>query len=71
MGLLGVLFCINDIRKAAKFKRMGKDALLTFDDGRMTLAVDYLSALDQQVLLFSCQQREANLGTGNILTLQS
>jgi len=47
------------------------DALLTFDDGRMTLAVDYLSALDQQVLLFSCQQREANLGTGNILTLQS
>jgi uncharacterized protein YhaN len=47
------------------------DALLTFDDGRMALAVDFLSGLDRQVLLFSCQQREGRLGMGNILTLQS
>ena len=47
------------------------DALLTFDDERMALAVDYLSDLDQQVLLFSCQQRESRLGKGHILSLQS
>lgn len=47
------------------------DALLTFDDARMALAVEYLSGLDRQVLLFSCQQRESRLGLGNILTLQS
>ena len=47
------------------------DALLTFDDTRMALAVDYLSKCGQQVLLFSCQQREIRLGLGNILTLQS
>ena len=47
------------------------DALLTFDDARMALAVNYLSALDRQVLLFSCQQRESRLGAGNILSLQS
>ena len=47
------------------------DALLTFDDARMALAVDCLSGLGRQVLLFSCQQRESRLGTGNILTLQS
>jgi len=47
------------------------DALLTFDDGRMALALEYLSGLDQQVLLFSCQRRESTLGTGNILCLHS
>lgn len=47
------------------------DALLTFDDERMALAVDYLSKSGQQVLLFSCQQRESRLGLGNILPLQS
>lgn len=47
------------------------DALLTFDDARMALALDYLSRLEQQVLLFSCQQRESTRGIGNILSLQS
>lgn len=47
------------------------DALLTFDDARMALAVDYLSHLDRQVILFSCQQRESRLETGHILSLQS
>ena len=47
------------------------DALLTFDDGRMALALNYLSGLGQQVLLFSCQMRESTRGVGNILSLQS
>ncbi|MBQ3556229.1 MAG: AAA family ATPase [Oscillospiraceae bacterium] len=47
------------------------DALLTFDDERMALALKVLAGLDRQVLLFSCQQREAKLGLGNILSLQS
>jgi len=47
------------------------DALLTFDDARMALALDYLSRLGRQVLLFSCQQRENKLGLGTVLTLQS
>lgn len=47
------------------------DALLTFDDMRMALAVDYLSKTGQQVLLFSCQQRESRLGLGRIQSLQS
>ncbi|MBO5339755.1 MAG: AAA family ATPase [Oscillospiraceae bacterium] len=47
------------------------DALLTFDDARMVLAVELLSALQRQVLLFSCQQRESKLGRGNILHLQT
>lgn len=47
------------------------DALLTFDDSRMAQAVDYLSKTGQQVLLFSCQQREGHLGLGRVQTLQS
>lgn len=47
------------------------DALLTFDDARMAAALQMLAKLDRQVLLFSCQQREAQLGIGNILGLQS
>ena len=47
------------------------DALLTFDDARMALALEVLAGLGRQVLLFSCQQREAKLGIGSILTLQS
>ncbi|MBE6956069.1 MAG: hypothetical protein E7450_01270 [Ruminococcaceae bacterium] len=47
------------------------DALLTFDDARMAAALRVLSGLERQVLLFSCQQREAQMGLGNILTLQS
>ncbi len=47
------------------------DALLTFDDVRMGLALHYLSGLGRQVLLFSCQQRESTRGLGNILFLQS
>ena len=47
------------------------DALLTFDDERMALALDFLSRTGRQVLLFSCQQRESRLGVGNILSLQS
>ena len=37
------------------------DALAAFDDGRMALALDYLSQLSgsRQVLLFSCHSREA------------
>lgn len=47
------------------------DALLTFDDERMALALNYLASLRQQVLLFSCQTRESTRGIGNILSLQS
>jgi len=47
------------------------DALLTFDDERMVLALDYLAGLSQQVLLFSCQSRESTQGIGTILCLQS
>ena len=47
------------------------DALLTFDDERMALALNYLAGLGQQVLLFSCQTRESTRGIGNILSLQS
>ena len=47
------------------------DALLTFDDERMALALDYLSRAGRQVLLFSCQKRESQLGVGNILSLHS
>ena len=47
------------------------DALLTFDDSRMAQAVDYLSKTGQQVLLFSCQQRECSLGLGRAQVLQS
>ena len=47
------------------------DALLTFDDARMALALDYLARAGRQVLLFSCQQRESARSIGNILSLQS
>lgn len=47
------------------------DALLTFDDQRMALALEFLSRTGRQILLFSCQQRESRLGMGNILSLQS
>ena len=38
------------------------DALAAFDDGRCTLALDYLqgAARDRQILLFSCHSREAD-----------
>lgn len=38
------------------------DALATFDDSRMALALDYLKKLaeERQVLLFSCHRREAD-----------
>lgn len=47
------------------------DALLTFDDERMALALGYLSQTPRQTLLFSCQQRESRLGLGTIHSLQS
>ncbi|MBQ3135256.1 MAG: AAA family ATPase [Oscillospiraceae bacterium] len=47
------------------------DALLTFDDARMTAALEVLARLDRQVLLFSCQRREAQTGIGSVLSLQS
>lgn len=47
------------------------DALLTFDDARMALALDFLSKFGRQVLLFTCQQREGTLGLGRIQSLQS
>lgn len=47
------------------------DALLTFDDARMALALDLLSTSGRQVLLFTCQQREGALGLGHIQSLQS
>jgi len=34
------------------------DALVSFDDTRMALALDYLEGLGRQVLLFTCQSRE-------------
>lgn len=38
------------------------DALVTFDDDRMAAALDYLVeiAMQRQILLFTCQQRELN-----------
>lgn len=38
------------------------DALVNFDDGRMAAALDYLLEVSQrrQVLLFTCQRREAD-----------
>lgn len=45
------------------------DALLSFDDARMRSALDLLAGMDRQILLFSCQQREALVGKGNILHL--
>ena len=47
------------------------DALLTFDDQRMELAVRHLADSSRQVLLFSCQQRESRLGIGATQTLHS
>ena len=47
------------------------DALLTFDEERLELALDCLAGFGRQVVLFSCQQREAQLGKGHIQTLQS
>ena len=38
------------------------DALVTFDDRRMALALDALAELgrERQILLFTCQEREGN-----------
>ena len=38
------------------------DALVTFDDRRMALALDALAELgrERQILLFTCQEREEN-----------
>ncbi len=47
------------------------DALLTFDEERLALALDCLARFGRQVVLFSCQERELRLGKGNIQTLQS
>ena len=47
------------------------DALLTFDDERMKLALDCLAGLGRQVVLFSCQERELRLDKGHIQSLQS
>lgn len=47
------------------------DALLTFDDRRMELAVRHLAQSQRQVLLFSCQQRESRLGLGAMQALHS
>ena len=47
------------------------DALITFDEERMTLAVNHLAQSPRQVLLFSCQQRESRLGLGSTQTLHS
>ena len=47
------------------------DALLTFDEERLALALDCLAGLDRQVVLFSCQEREMQLGKGHVRPLQS
>lgn len=47
------------------------DALITFDEERMALAVEHLADTDRQVILFSCQQRESRLGLGRIQPLHS
>lgn len=36
------------------------DALITFDDQRMAAALDYLSTCGRQILMFTCQSREAD-----------
>ena len=42
------------------------DALLTFDDARLSTTLDYLTRLgaQRQILLFTCQGREAALLRG-------
>lgn len=47
------------------------DALITFDEERMALAVAHLAGADRQVLLFSCQRREHDLGLGRTQALHS
>ena len=47
------------------------DALLTFDDERVRLALAYLAEAGRQILLFSCQTRESQAGLGTILHLNS
>lgn len=47
------------------------DALVTFDDARMRLALTYLAGLGRQILLFSCQEREGGQGLGAVRRLQS
>lgn len=50
------------------------DALAAFDDGRMALALDLLAQLaeDRQILLFTCQSREAACLSGRPeVTIQS
>ncbi len=46
------------------------DALLTFDEERLALALDCLAGLGRQVVLFSCQEREAQMGKGHVRPLQ-
>ena len=43
------------------------DALLAFDDERLHKTLDYLAQLgkQRQILLFTCQSREANYLTGH------
>lgn len=45
------------------------DALLTFDDARLRLALAYLAETGRQILLFSCQTRESETGLGSVLHL--
>ncbi len=47
------------------------DALAAFDDGRMALALDYLKTLAQerQILLFTCQRREADWAAAHGCTM--
>ena len=47
------------------------DALLTFDEERLALALDCLAGLGRQVVLFSCQERESQMGKGHVRPLQS
>ena len=50
------------------------DALLTFDDHRLDLALDCLTGLagDRQVILFTCQHRELDRleGMDNVITIR-
>ncbi|WP_241426607.1 ATP-binding protein [Dysosmobacter acutus] len=48
------------------------DALVTFDDQRMAAALDYLSTCGRQILMFTCQSREADyLRTKGLAHIQS
>lgn len=70
---LSVRLAICDLLLPEEAPLILDDALITFDDSRMAAALDYLSGCGRQILLFTCQHREADYlrakGAGRIQSL--